>query len=215
MEDAAKKDAILAALLPDVPFDGWTRAALRAAAVRAGFEAGEVGALFPGGARDAVAWFSRWADRLTLETVAAQPIEDKLSERVSLAVRTRLKLLAPHREAVRRGLALLAFPTNLGLGARLLYDTVDALWLAAGDASGDFSFYTKRGLLAGIYTATTLYWLDDSSPEAEATERFLARRLAHVMALPRVRRRMQERLGDVLPDPRRFVRAARRRLSRV
>jgi len=213
MEDAAKKDAILAALLPDVPFDGWTRAALRAAAHRAGFD-DEVDELFPGGARDAVAWFSRWADRLTLETVAAQPIEDKkLSERISLAMRTRLKLLTPHREAVRRGLALLAFPTNLGLGARLLYDTVDALWLAAGDAASDFSFYTKRALLAGIYGATTLYWLDDTSPEGEATEKFLERRLANVLALPRVGQRVRARLGGALPDPRRFVRAARRRMS--
>jgi len=213
MEDAAKKDAILAALLPDVPFDGWTQTALHKAAARAGFDAAEVDELFPGGARDAVAWFSRWADRLTLETVAAQPIADqKLSERVALAVRTRLHLLAPHREAVRRGLALLAFPTNLGLGARLLYDTVDALWLAAGDAPTDFSFYTKRGLLAGLYAATTLYWLDDTSPDAEATDRFFARRLAEVMRLPRLRQRVQERLGGALPDPRRVLRAARRRL---
>src|SRR5882757_10727885 len=60
------KDALLKALLPDVPFDGWTVAAMGEAAERAGLDATQVADLFPAGPRDAVAWFSRWADRETL-----------------------------------------------------------------------------------------------------------------------------------------------------
>ncbi len=67
----------------------------------------------------------------------------------------------PHREAVRRGLSFLALPVNAPLGAKLLYRTVDDIWYAAGDRAADFSFYTKRGLLAGVVASTTLYWLDD------------------------------------------------------
>ena len=36
--------------------------------------------------------------------------------------------------------------------------TVDAIWHAAGDRSADFSWYTKRAILAAVYTATVLYW---------------------------------------------------------
>ena len=74
MDQPAQKDALLAALLPDVPFDGWTMEAMRTAAARIGIEEAALAVLFPNGVRDVVAWFSHWADRLTLETVAAQPI---------------------------------------------------------------------------------------------------------------------------------------------
>jgi ubiquinone biosynthesis protein COQ9 len=211
MDEPARKDMLTAALLPDVPFDGWSRNAMRQAARRTGMDESELAALFPGGPRDAVAWFSGWADRLTLETVAAQPLDGmKLAERIALGVRTRLALLTPHREAVRQALSLLALPTNAALGLKLLYETVDALWYAAGDNATDFSFYTKRATLAGIYAATTLYWLDDRSENGAATEAFLKRRLAHLADFGRLRARAERVVGG-LPNPFRLFRAARPR----
>lgn len=206
-----RKDALLAALLPDVPFDGWSAEAMRNAARRIDMDEGELATLFPRGPRDVVAWFSHWADRLTLETMASRPIEEvSLSQRITLGVHTRLALLLPHREAVRRGLSLLTLPANAALGARLLYDTVDALWHGAGDAATDFSFYTKRAMLAGIYAATTLFWLDDRSEDCTATDAFLARRLAEALALPRLKARVERAVGG-LPNPLRFFRSLRPR----
>jgi ubiquinone biosynthesis protein COQ9 len=211
MDEAERRDGLLAALLPDVPFDGWSWAAMRVAAGRIGMDEAELQTLFPAGPRAAVIWFSHWADRLTLETVAAQPVEGKgLTERIALGVRTRLALLAPHREAVRRGLALLALPANAGVGLRLLYDAVDAIWYGAGDEATDFSFYSKRALLAGIYAATTLYWLDDRSEDGAATASFLERRLAEAMVLPRLRGRIERGLA-AFPNPFRIFRMARPR----
>ena len=66
-------------------------------------------------------------------------------------------------------LALLSLPFNAGLALKLLYKTVDAMWYAAGDTSTDFNFYTKRATLAGVYSSTLLYWLNDRSPGSEAT----------------------------------------------
>jgi ubiquinone biosynthesis protein COQ9 len=212
MDENAQKDAVLAALLPNVPFDGWTFDALRAAAKSAGIGDAELALLYPRGPRDAVAWFSHWADRLMLETVASRPIDGiGRGAAVSLAVRTRLTLLAPHREAVRRALSLLALPQNTGLGLKLLYDTVDAVWYAAGDSSTDFSFYTKRATLAGLYAATTLYWLDDRSEDGSATDAFLERRIAGIAFLPRIRGQIG-RFAEMLPNPVRFLRAARQLL---
>jgi ubiquinone biosynthesis protein COQ9 len=187
-DDTARKDALLHAMLPAVPFDGWSLTAMEAAAARAGIDLAELETLFPGGPRDVVAWFSRWADRETLAALqAARRQKLRTSERVALGVKARLSILMPHREAVRRGLSLLALPQNLPLGAKLLYEAVDTIWHGAGDASTDFNFYTKRGLLAGVYTATLLYWLDDRSENAAASEAFLARRLADVLAVPRLK----------------------------
>ena len=210
MDETAQRRALIEAMLPDVAFDGWSTRTIVSAAHRLGLDEAAVDALFPGGTRDAVAEFSHWADDRMLEALAQQNLAAmKVRERVAAAVRARLAVLAPHREAVRRALTLLALPHNLPLGLRLLYHTVDAIWHAAGDTATDFNFYTKRGLLAGVQAATTLYWLDDRSPSGEATNAFLDRRLADVMAIPKVGARLRERL-DGLPNPFRLARLARR-----
>jgi len=211
MQDRETMDALLQAILPEVPFDGWTSVALRKAVERVGLDPLELASLCPGGPRDLVAAFSHWADRETLR--ALEPLDlasMKVRERIATGVRTRLAILAPHREAVRRALSLLAAPQNVPLGMRLLYDAVDAIWYAAGDTATDFNFYTKRGLLAGVYAATTLYWLDDRSPGGVETHAFLDRRLADAMAIPRLSGRIRE-FAARLPDPFLFFRLARRR----
>src|SRR3546814_3593287 len=82
----------------------------------------------------------------------------RIRDRIAFAVRLRLEMAERHKEAVRRALAFLALPGNAGLAVRSLYRTVDAIWWACGDRSTDFNFYTKRGLLAAVYSSTLLYW---------------------------------------------------------
>jgi len=207
---AEAKDALLAALLPDVPFDGWSARALGRAAARSGLDPAEVASLFPAGPRDVVRWFSHWADRQTLASLdPATLAQMKIRERIAVGVEARLRILAPHREAVRRALALLSEPQNVPLGARLLYDAVDAIWYAAGDTATDFNFYTKRALLAGVYAATTLYWLDDRSEGSVDTRAFLERRIDEAMRIPGLTARLRQ-WTTRLPDPFLLVRLARR-----
>jgi len=211
MDDIADKDALLLATLANVPFDGWSVAALRAGARAAGMDEARASALFPGGAAEMVEWFSDWADRAMLEHLAGIDLAAmKVRERVAEGVRARLAALLPHREAARRALAVLAQPQNAPLGLKLIYRTVDAIWYAAGDHATDFNFYTKRGLLAAVYSATMLCWLEDRSPDGSITEAFLARRLDEVMAIPKVLERLRK-AAENLPNPLRFLHAAQRR----
>ena len=204
----SERDRLIAAMLPDVAFDGWSQHALRLAAGRIGMPVGEAMALFPRGAPDMVAAFSRWADRQMLDRLENMPAEPvSLSRRIALALRLRFDLLLPWREAVRRGMAVLAMPQNAALGLRLLYETVDGTWYAVGDTATDFSFYTKRATLAGIYAATLLYWLEDRSPGFADTRAFLDRRLADAARIGQARRRLQTAL-DHLPNPLRLLRAS-------
>jgi ubiquinone biosynthesis protein COQ9 len=207
----SEKDAVLAAVLPEVPFEGWSRAALRSGARHSGISEAEALALFPRGAADLVAAFSDWADRRMLESLALRPLEGmRTNEKIATGVTARLDALAGHREASRRALAVLALPQNAALGMRLLYNTVDAIWYAAGDTSTDWNFYTKRALLAAVYASTQLYWFEDRSPGAEETRAFLDRRLADIGALPRATAQFRE-LADRLPNPFRLFGAVRRR----
>ena len=209
-----QRDALLLDALPHIAFDGWTASALRSGASDAGLEPADVVRFFPGGARDAVAAFSDWADRQMIEAVQEADLSDlRHSEKIAFAVRTRLEALTPYREAVRRSIAFLALAPNMPAGLKLLYRTVDAMWHAVGDRSVDFSFYTKRALLAGVVSATTLYWLDDDSENSSESWAFLDRRLADVLRIPKIRQRA-ENLAGRLPDPLRVLRGARRRWRR-
>ena len=204
-----QRASLIEAILPNVPFDGWSRPALRAAARRAGIPADEALVLFPDGAAELVACFSRWADLRMLdrfETMSLEPLG--ISDRIALAIATRLDILGPWREAVRRALSVLALPLHAPLGLRLLYETVDGIWYAAGDRATDFSFYTKRVTLAAIYAGTVLYWLEDSSPDFSDTRAFLARRLSEVASIGKARRRFETAM-ERLPNPARLLRQFR------
>lgn len=208
---AAERDALLAAALPHVAFDGWTDRALSAGARDLGLGRERAAELFPRGARQALAHFSRWADRQMTESFEAavatgRGADLRVHEKIMLAVELRLNALAPHREAVRRGLTFLALPPNAPLGARLLYRTVDDIWYAAGDRAADFSFYTKRGLLAGVVASTTLFWLDDASEDFAETHAFLERRIADVMRIHRLRQRTGDMRRPDMPNPFRILR---------
>lgn len=204
-----ERDRLIAAMLPDVAFDGWNGGTLRNAARRAGIPVDEASALFPRGAPDLIAAFSDWADRQMLERLAAVSIlPESLSGRVTLALRLRFAVLTPWREAVRRSLLVLAMPQHAPLGLRLLADTVDAIWHGVGDRASDFSFYTKRATLAGITAAATLYWLEDRSPDAGDTDAFVGRRLVDLRRLGGLQTRLAA-AAESLPNPLRLLRPSR------
>lgn len=197
-EDSRQR--LLQATLPHVPFDGWSERALTAGAGDAGIEPALAQNAFPGGAADLVKFFSGDMDRQMLERLGDQDLAAmKVRQRITTAIRTRLELLAPHREAVRRGVAFLALPRHAALGLKCLYRTVDAIWYAAGDTATDYNFYSKRLLLAGVYSATLLFWLNDSSEGFAATWAFLDRRIAEVLKVGGSLGRTMTRLLD-LPD---------------
>jgi ubiquinone biosynthesis protein COQ9 len=88
---------------------------------------------------------------------------------------------------------------------------VDAIWHAAGDTSTDYNFYTKRMLLAGVYSATLLFWLNDESEDFAATWAFLDRRIGEVV---RIGGSLGRALGGLLDLPDRILRARPRRRMR-
>ncbi len=186
------RDALVLAALRHVPFDGWSRRAMRHAARDVGLDPALADRAFPYGAADMVAAFSRLADRRMIAALEGRDVAAmKVRQRIGAGVRTRLEAWAPHREAVRRSLAVLAMPQNTGTALRCLYDTVDAIWVAAGDSATDWNFYSKRALLAGVYSATALYWLDDRSEDAADSWAFLDRRIDDVMRIPKFGARLK------------------------
>ncbi|MDA5194865.1 COQ9 family protein [Govanella unica] len=194
---------IIEAMLTHVPFDGWTPIAITRAAADLKIDRAMIGLAFPGGALEMIGWFSAEADRVMSENLAAEHIESlKIRERITLAVRRRIEHNTPQREAARRALTLLALPQNAALGAKLAWNTADAMWRAAGDTSTDYNYYSKRTILAGVFSATLLYWLNDDSDGAADTWAFLDRRIEGVLAFEKAKARLS-RIGESGKD---FVR---------
>jgi ubiquinone biosynthesis protein COQ9 len=196
-ERSPERYAAIAAMLPHVPFDGWTRRALRMGLANIGVPTEEAELLFPGGAADMIEAFCDWADRRM--EAASQDLTGRTHERVRAVIALRLAQNRPHKEAIRRALALLALPQNARLAAACTALTVDAIWHASGDRSADFSWYTKRAILSAVYGVTLLYWLRDSSDDDAATLEFLDRRLAGVGRIGSLRRRAETAFARLRP----------------
>ena len=194
-EKVRRKDALLEAMLPHVAFDGWSAAALAAGARTLGLAPDEAGLVFPGGADAARRWFDDWADRRMIERLHGMDLSALRShQRVAAALKARLAALGPYREAVRLALASRFSPFGAAQAAQAVYRTVDAIWWEVGDASTDFSFYTKRGILAAIHASAVLYWLVDTSEDGTDTESYIDRRIADAGRLPVLRRLAEDTL---------------------
>lgn len=197
-ERLPERDAAIDAMLPNVPFDGWTVRALRSGLIAAGLPEDDATLLFPGGAADMIAVFCDLADRRMIEAAAALS-ETRLSARVREVIVSRLTMNRPNKEAIRRAVAVLALPNNARTAAAITARTVDAIWHAAGDRSADFSWYTKRAILTAAYAATLLFWLQDTSDDDAATHDFLDRRLRGTGNLARARSRASSFLSRLRP----------------
>lgn len=190
--DSVSQDQLIESILLYVPREGWSITALKLGAADNNMRFEILDEIFPEGSRDALRYFSHWADRKMVDAVAVTDLSGlHISERISFATETRFAILEPYREAVRRAMSLLMLPSNVLLATKLLYNTVDQIWYETGDRSADFSFYTKRGILAGVIGSTTLFWMTDDSANRVETKDFLDRRLNDVMNLHKTRKNFQ------------------------
>jgi len=179
-------DEIRAALAPAIAanagFDGWSDAALTLAAQAEGVDLDIARLAYPGGAIDMIdAWFAA-IDAAMLAVLPPEKLATmKVREKITALVEARLALLAAHREALRRALAMLAMPANLLRAGKLGWRAADLMWHAAGDTATDYNHYSKRAILAGVYGATVTVLLDDQSEGHADTSAFLARRIEGIM----------------------------------
>jgi ubiquinone biosynthesis protein COQ9 len=201
------KDYVLLAMLPHVVFDGWSKQSLVAGRRDLKKNILDINLLFPRGMKDVAIHFGDYLDRALADELTKTNLNDMpVRERILTCVSIRLKLLSPHKEAVRRLLSFLALPGNQPTGLRMTMKTVDNIWYAAGDAATDFNYYTKRGLLASIYVSTIIYWLSDTSHNQNETNAFLSQRINDVMQIPKLKGKVVKKI-KALVSPLGFIKS--------
>ena len=192
MTETDIKAKLLEAAKAHVVFDGWSEATFQAAAKDIGVERGLAKDACPRGALDlALAYHAAGDAQMLTQIEAADLSELRFRDRIIFALRTRLEVVED-KELVRRGMALFALPLHAGEGTKAMWQTCDKIWTALGDTSDDVNWYTKRMTLSGVYGATVLYWLGDSSEGNTATWEFLDRRIDDVMQFEKFKAKMRD-----------------------
>lgn len=195
-ERSAERDAAIAMVLDLVPIHGWSIRSLQQAIS----DGPDLTLLFPGGTADLIETSCDLADRQMEQDAAAADFQGLgLTKKVRAVIALRLDRQRPNRDTIRRALAVLAIPTLAPLSARITARTVDSIWFAAGDRSSDFSWYSKRAILAAVYAATLLYWLRDYGDDDAATLAFLDRRLKGVGRIGKAKARLEQALSRFKP----------------
>ena len=182
-------DELRVALAPDIAasaiFDGWSDTALVAAAEMAGADVDVARLAFPSGMSQAMDMIDAWIASVDAAMEAEWPAERlatlKIRERIRTLVAFRLEAVEHVDEAVRRAMAVMAMPHNAPRSLKLGWRSADIMWRLAGDTATDYNHYTKRAILAGIYSATLAVFVNDDSEGKQKTHEFLGRRIDGVM----------------------------------
>ena len=186
LEDIRRKLAL--PLGENAVFDGWTEAAVVAAAGAQSVESPQAKLAVPKDQAGKIDLYIRGVDRALADHFTPERLEGlKIREKIRAIVWKRLEIMEPAREAVRRALSILAMPQNVPTGLKIGWRTADVMWRIAGDTSTDYNHYTKRMMLGGVYASTLLVWLDDQTEGWIETASFLDRRIDDVMKIEKLK----------------------------
>ncbi len=202
-------DEIRLALAPAVgrnaAFDGWSQAAVHVAADEFGIDRDVAGLAFKGGS---LALIDAWIESVDLELADRLPPEKlnamKIRDRITALLATRLEIMAPDRESLRRAMAIMASPQNLPRAAKIGWRSADRMWRLAGDTVTDFNHYTKRMTLSAVYGSVLTIFVNDDSENFADTRAFLDRRIDNVMQFEKVKAQARAR-KEYIPSLSRFI----------
>lgn len=202
-------DEIRAALAPIIArnagFDGWSDAAVHAAADETGVDRDVAKLAFKDNAIDMI---DAWIESIDLELAHRLPAEKlramKIRDRITALLATRLEIMAPDRESLRRAMAIMAMPQNLVRSAKIGWRSADRMWRLAGDTASDFNHYTKRMTLSAVYASTLSVFVNDDSDNFADARAFLDRRIDNVMQFEKVKYQAKQR-QEYVPSLSRFI----------
>jgi len=174
-------------------FDGWSDAALLAAAEAEGVDPAVARLAFPdkglqGRAMQMIgAWIASVDEAMFAHFSDGRLDNLKIRDRIRELVIFRLAAAKGLEEALSRAMAIQAMPQNLARSLKTGWSSADAMWRLAGDTATDYNHYTKRALLGSIYAATLSVFVADESEGKADTMAFLDRRIEGVMSFEKTK----------------------------
>ena len=128
------------------------------------FKLEEIKILFPDGYKSVLQMYlDEINDIMTKESEKINLIRLRVHERIKEIIILRLRLISKNKKLIHKTFLHLLLPANYKIASKNLYKTVDQIWFIAGDNSHDFNFYTKRAILASVYTSVIVHFINNEN----------------------------------------------------
>ena len=184
-------------MLNHVPDLGWTWDALSKAALNSkkmkSHSEEELQTIFDNKISTIIGIFN---DKLDEEMFAIfNPENNKnlgVTQTVKALVLSRLRASENYKSIIKTSLFFMAQPGNAYEALNQLMKTSNKIWEIAGDTSRGRNFYSKRLILAGVYSSTLAYWLAKETRSIDGSEDFLDKRLDDVKNIGKISKKSIE-----------------------
>jgi ubiquinone biosynthesis protein COQ9 len=158
----------------------WSEDLISIAEANIGLDTGYNHIIFPSGIQEITSAFEKWLDEQMLEELFVLDKPKKIRDQIALALEIRILGVMSKKVALRcAGYYLI--PTNIVAGIEAACHSCDIIWKYAGDKSSDYNYYTKRGLLLGVYGAARAFYLGDNSADHKDTKAFIKNALDNII----------------------------------
>jgi len=163
-----------------LPFYEWDAQLIKQVESDCGFANGYASILYPGEIDEIVTVYEALQNRNMLELLIVEEIPLKVREKISKALKVRIKACSP-RIILKKNQRFLCKPDNLALVATIAWASCDVIWRYAGDNSTDFNHYSKRGLLTAVYLSSIAFYINDESEDFIETDNFIDTNLERII----------------------------------
>ena len=167
---------------------GWSEEMFNKVALNSKYESSVIFTLFPKGYISLIQlYLDEINKKMNDESKKLNLIRFRVHERIKELCILRFKIMVKEKKVISKTFFHLLLPSNYSFCIKNLYKTVDQIWFLAGDNSTDFNFYSKRAILASIYSAAILHFINNDN--FEETIRLLNRLLKKVSKIPKIKQR--------------------------
>ncbi len=175
-------------------------------AVKHNLNINEINLLFPEGNKDLLKYS---LEQLNIELQeyckSIDLIRLPLYKRIRKILLSKIEIMKKEKNFYKKIFLKSLLPNRTISLSKQLYKSIDQIWYLAGDTSVDFNFYTKRLILAGIYSRVVLFFFNNNNQNE--LENLLDLNLKRVAKIPELKSKLNI-IKDYLPRVMKFVKNA-------
>ena len=169
-----------------IAIEGLTSTTFNKISLKYDLNISELNLLFPDGRNDLLKFALEQLNR-ELEEYCKKIdlIRLPVHKRIKKILLSKIYLMNKEKQFYKKIFLNLLLPSkSISLPAQL-YKSIDQIWFIAGDTSVDFNFYTKRLILAGIYSRIILFFFNNE--DHKELEDLLDLNLKRVAKIPELK----------------------------
>lgn len=209
LDSIENKRKILVNFLDICVFEGWSNTTLSKACELSAVDPKFRNLIFENGCLDLIEFYIAEQSRKLSEIIAATPnfANFKVREKIKFALYSLFENEKTHQLALQR---LRSFyfdfrnfsgiesgPRPLFMAFKHVGKISDSIWIAIGDKSTDFNFYSKRLTLSKIILQTFAIFIKDESENLNGTKKFIDLQIEKVMKFEKLKAKIKSFSADL------------------